>query len=256
MTVNDMTLDGRTALVTGAAGGIGQAISRHLAQAGANVAACDLNGEAAQRLAADLAGVGKGTAAGYAMDVSDSAAVAHTVAAIEAQQGPVDILVNNAGMDKIERFIESTEETWKKVISVNYLGTVIVSRAVLDGMIERRFGRIINISSDAGRVGTSGEVVYSGTKGAMIAFGKALARETATKGITVNAVCPGPTDTSLLKQVSDRSQSMFDALAKAVPMKRIATPDDIAPAVVFFAGVGAAYITGQTLSVSGGLTMC
>jgi 2-hydroxycyclohexanecarboxyl-CoA dehydrogenase len=256
MTLSNMTLDGRTALVTGAAGGIGGAICRHLAVAGANVAACDLDGNAAKRLAAELAGAGKGTVVGYAMDVSDSTTVADTVVEIEAGQGPVDILVNNAGIDKIERFIESTEETWKKVISVNYLGTVIVTRAVLDGMIERRYGRIVNISSDAGRVGTSGEVVYSGTKGAIIAFGKALARETATKGITINAVCPGPTDTALLKQVSDRSAGMHEALAKAVPMKRIADPDDIAPAVVFFAGDGAAYITGQTLSVSGGLTMC
>jgi len=256
MKLSDMTLDGRTALVTGAAGGIGSAICRHLALADANVAVCDLDGEAAQRVAAELAGTGKGTIAGYAMDVSDSANVADTVAAVEAQQGPVDILVNNAGIDKIERFIESTEETWKKVVSVNYLGTVIVTRAVLDGMIDRRYGRIVNISSDAGRVGSSGEVVYSGAKGAIIAFGKALARETATKGVTINAVCPGPTDTALLKQVSDRSAGMYDALAKAVPMKRIGTPDDIAPAVVFFAGDGAAYITGQTLSVSGGLTMC
>jgi 2-hydroxycyclohexanecarboxyl-CoA dehydrogenase len=246
-----MTLEGRTAMVTGAAGGIGSAISTQLAKAGANVALCDLNGEAAQTLAAHLSG----KCAGYAMDVSDSADVAKTVAAIEGDLGPVDILVNNAGIDKIEKFIESTEETWQKIISVNYLGTVIVTRAVLDGMIERRFGRIVNIGSDAGRVGSSGEVVYSGTKGAVIAFGKALARETATKGVTVNIVCPGPTDTSLLKQISDKSQGMFDALGKAVPMKRIGTPDDVAPAVVFFASDGAAYITGQTLSVSGGLTM-
>jgi 2-hydroxycyclohexanecarboxyl-CoA dehydrogenase len=253
--MSDMTFDGRTALVTGAAGGIGAAICRHLAQAGANVAVCDLNGQAAERLAAKLAGMGAGTIAGYAMDVSDSANVADIVAAIEGHQAPVDILVNNAGIDKIEPFVESTEDTWKQVVAVNYLGTVIVARAVLDGMIERRYGRIINIASDAGRVGSSGEVVYSGTKGAVIAFGKALARETAAKGVTVNNVCPGPTDTALLKQISDRSQSMYDALAKAVPMKRIGRPDDVAPAVVFFASDGAAYITGQTLSVSGGLTM-
>ncbi|OBK68580.1 2-hydroxycyclohexanecarboxyl-CoA dehydrogenase [Mycobacterium colombiense] len=250
-----MALETRTAVVTGAAGGIGTAICRHLLLAGANVAACDLDGEAVRRLASELAGTGTGMVTSHAMDVTDSANVAEVIAAVESDVGPVDILVNNAGIDKIEPFLESTEETWKAVVSVNYLGAVIVTRAVLDGMIARRYGRIVNIASDAGRVGSSGEVVYSGTKGAIIAFGKALARETATKGITVNAVCPGPTDTALLKQISDRSQSMYDALAKAVPMKRIGTPDDIAPAVVFFAGAGAAYITGQTLSVSGGLTM-
>lgn len=245
------SLEGRVALVTGAAGGIGTAIVRQLAEAGARVAVCDLNGEAAAKVAEGLGDAH----AGFAMDVSDSMAVADTVAAITAQLGPVEILVNNAGIDKIEKFIESTEETWRSIVSVNYLGTVIVTRAVLDSMIERRYGRIINIGSDAGRVGSSGEVVYAGTKGAVIAFAKALARETATKGITVNTVCPGPTDTALLAQISDVSQGMFDALAKAVPMKRIGTPDDVAPAVVFFAGDGAAYITGQTLSVSGGLTM-
>lgn len=246
-----MTFEGRTAIVTGAAGGIGSAISSHLARAGANVALCDLNGDAAQALAAEL----PGKCAGYAMDVSDSANVAKTIALVEAELGSVDTLVNNAGIDIIERFIESSEASWQKIVSVNYLGTVIVTRAVLDGMLERRFGRIINIGSDAGRVGSSGEVVYSGTKGAVIAFGKALARETATKGVTVNTVCPGPTDTSLLNQIAEKSHGMYDALGKAVPMKRIGTPDDVAPAVVFFASDGAAYITGQTLSVSGGLTM-
>lgn len=250
-----MTLEGRTALVTGAAGGIGTAICRRLAKTHASVAVCDLDGDAAERLAAELAGTGKGKTAGSAMDVSDSSSVAKVITAIEAELGPVDILVNAAGIDKIEPFVESTEETWQKLVAVNYLGTVIVTRAVLDGMLERRYGRIVNVASDAGRVGSSGEVVYSGTKGAVIAFAKALARETATKGVTVNIVCPGPTDTPLLKQISDRSQSLYDSLAKAVPMKRIGTPDDIAPAVVFFAGDSAAYITGQTLSVSGGLTM-
>jgi 2-hydroxycyclohexanecarboxyl-CoA dehydrogenase len=249
------SFEGRTALVTGAAGGIGTAICQALVQAGVNVAACDLDGEAARELAEQLVGVGKGTIAGYRMDVSDSAGVADAVATVEAHQGPVDILVNNAGIDKIERFVDSTEDTWRRLVSVNYLGTVIVTRAVLDGMIERRYGRIVNIGSDAGRVGSSGEVVYSGTKGAVIAFGKALARETAAKGITINTVCPGPTDTALLQQLADAGAGRFEAMVKAVPMKRIAAPADVAPAVLFFAGDGAAYITGQTLSVSGGLTM-
>ncbi len=243
--------DTRLALVTGAGGGIGGAIVRYLSAAGYAVAACDVKQDAAADAIAGLAG----PAGAFAMDVSDSASVAAAVAEIRRQFGPIQVLVNNAGIDKIEPFVDSTEETWRAIVGVNYLGTVIVTRAVLDAMIEAGYGRIVNISSDAGRVGSSGEVVYSGTKGAVIAFGKALAREVARKGITVNTVCPGPTDTPLLKQVADASQKRFDALANAVPMKRIATPDDIAPAVVFFAGDGAGYITGQTLSVSGGLTM-
>lgn len=244
-------LDGRTAMVTGGVGGIGRAICRQLAEAGAQVAVCDLDGGGAERTASAL----PGTSAGFAVDVGDSSAVADTVDAIRSRLGEIDILVNNAGIDTIEKFVDSTEKTWRAVVEVNFLGTVIVSRAVLDSMVERRWGRIINIGSDAGRVGSSGEVVYAGTKGAIIAFGKALAREMATKGVTVNAVCPGPTDTALLQKVADASQGMYDALARAIPMKRIGTPDDIAPAVVFFAGDGASYITGQTLSVSGGLTM-
>jgi len=244
-------LDGRVALVTGGAGGIGRAICRALAAKGATIAVCDVEGGAAARAARDL---GEGHAA-FQADISDSGAVAAVVTRAAHELGPIGILVNNAGIDKIERFVDSTEETWRAIVDVNYLGTVIVTRAVLDSMLEQRYGRIINVGSDAGRVGSSGEVLYSGTKGAIISFGKALAREVAAKGITVNTVCPGPTDTALLQQVADHSPTMFDALAKAVPMKRIGTPADIAPAVAFFAGPGAAFITGQTLSVSGGLTM-
>jgi 2-hydroxycyclohexanecarboxyl-CoA dehydrogenase len=244
-------LDGRTAMVTGGARGIGAAICRHLAEAGARVAVCDLDEIGAEETASKLPGSG----AGFAIDVTDSSAVGRTVDAVRGHLGEIDILVNNAGIDIIEKFVDSTEDTWRALVAVNYLGTIIVSRAVLDSMIERGRGRIINIGSDAGRVGSSGEVVYSGTKGAIIAFGKALAREMATKGITVNTVCPGPTDTALLEKVAQASSGLYDALARAIPMKRIATPDDIAPAVVFFASDAASYITGQTLSASGGLTM-
>jgi 2-hydroxycyclohexanecarboxyl-CoA dehydrogenase len=247
-------LSGRTVLVTGAAGGIGAAIVRAFAETGANVVIADLNSAAAQAVADGLPST-KGTLLPITLDVASATSVRAGLDQVEARLGGVDILINNAGIDVIEPFIESTESTWRRIVEVNYLGTVITTRAVLDGMIERSYGRIINISSDAGRVGSSGEVVYSGTKGAVISFGKALAREVATKGITVNAVCPGPTDTALLKQVADRSAGMMSAIARAVPMKRIGTPDDIAPAVVFFASDGAAYITGQTLSVSGGLSM-
>lgn len=251
-------LAGRVALVTGAAGGIGRAIAAALHAEGAHVAIADLDGDAAAAYAAELnpAGTSAAKALGVRVDVSSSTDVAAAVEAVERELGPVDVLVNNAGIDVIEPFVESKEETWRRIVEVNYLGPVLCTRAVLDGMIERGYGRIISISSDAGKVGSSGEVVYSGTKGGIIAFSKALAREMAAEGITVNCVCPGPTDTPLLGQIAERSQKMFDALAKAVPMRRLGHPADIAPAVVFLASDGAAFITGQALSVSGGLTMC
>jgi 2-hydroxycyclohexanecarboxyl-CoA dehydrogenase len=256
------TRSGGVAVVTGAGGGIGRAIVTDLIAAGYAVAALDLDLDAAnaaytqavQDVSAE-SNEGQPSGAAYRVDISDSEQVRDVVAQIADELGPIQVLVNNAGIDKIEPFVESTEPTWRRIIEVNYLGTVIVTRAVLDGMLERRYGRIVNIASDAGRVGSSGEVVYSGTKGAVIAFTKALARETATSNITVNTVCPGPTDTPLLDQVAQQSQKRFDALGRAVPMKRIGTPADIAPAVTFFADPSSAYITGQTLSVSGGLTM-
>jgi 2-hydroxycyclohexanecarboxyl-CoA dehydrogenase len=250
-------LAGRVALVTGAAGGIGRAIAAALYAEGAAVAVADLDGDAAAAHAAALeqAGTGGGRAVGVRIDVSNSPDVGAAIAVAERELGPVEILVNSAGIDVIEPFVESKEETWRRIVEVNYLGPVLCTRAVLDGMIERGYGRIISISSDAGKVGSSGEVVYSGTKGGLIAFSKALAREVATSGITVNCVCPGPTDTPLLDQIAERSQKMYDALARAVPMRRLGQPADIAPAVVFLASDGAAFITGQALSVSGGLTM-
>jgi 2-hydroxycyclohexanecarboxyl-CoA dehydrogenase len=250
-------LAGRVALVTGGAGGIGRAIAAALYAEGASVAVADLDGDAAAAYAATLEqpGTGGGRAVGVRIDVSNSSDVGAAIAVAERELGPVEVLVNNAGIDVIEPFVESKEETWRRIVEVNYLGPVLCTRAVLDGMIERGYGRIISISSDAGKVGSSGEVVYSGTKGGLIAFSKALAREVATSGITVNCVCPGPTDTPLLDQIAERSQKMYDSLARAVPMRRLGQPADIAPAVVFLASDGAAFITGQALSVSGGLTM-
>lgn len=245
-------LAGSTAVVTGAGRGIGAAIAAALAAAGASVAIWDLEGALAAETASALPG---GRSTGITVDVTDRASVEAALAATEAALGPVGILVNNAGIDKIERFVDSAEETWEKLVKVNYLGPVRCCHVVVPGMLERGGGRVINISSDAGRVGSSGEVVYSGTKGAVIAFSKALAREVASKAVTVNVVCPGPTDTALLDQVAEASPKLYEGLAKAVPMRRIAQPSDIAPAVVFLASPGAAYITGQTLSVSGGLTM-
>ena len=196
-----------------------------------------------------------GSCVGIEVDITSRPSVVAALEATESAVGPVGILVNNAGIDKIEPFLQSEEATWERIVAVNYLGTVRCCHVIVPAMVDRGAGRVVNIASDAGRVGSTGEVVYSGTKGAVIAFSKALAREVAVQGITVNVVCPGPTDTALLAQVADVSQKLYDGLAKAVPMRRIGQPADIAPAVAFLASDGAAYITGQTLSVSGGLTM-
>jgi 2-hydroxycyclohexanecarboxyl-CoA dehydrogenase len=244
-------LSGKVAVVTGAAGGIGAALTTALAAAGASVAAWDVDGARAKDLA-DRVG---GTVVGVEADVTSRPGVEAAAAATEAALGPVDVLVNNAGIDTIEPFLESEEATWERIVAVNYLGTVRCCHVLAPGMAARGWGRVVNIASDAGRVGSSGEAVYSGTKGGVIAFSKALARELAAPGVTVNAVCPGPTDTALLDQVARTSQKLYDGLAKAIPMRRIGQPADIAPAVVFLCGAGAGFITGQTLSVSGGLTM-
>jgi 2-hydroxycyclohexanecarboxyl-CoA dehydrogenase len=246
-----MSLDGSIALVTGAARGIGAAIAQRLADAGATVVIADLDGDEAASTAATL----PGKAMGVAVDVSTSSSVADALDRVRAEVGPPDILVNNAGVDVIKPFVDSTEEEWDRIIAVNLKGPINCSRAVIDAMIERGSGRIINIASDAGRVGSSGEAVYSATKGGVIAFTKTLAREMARHGITVNCVCPGPTETALLGQVAEYSQKLYDGLARAIPLGRTAQPDDIAPAVAFLASPEAGYITGQTLSVSGGLTM-
>lgn len=244
-----------TALVTGAARGIGAAIAARLAAAGFDVAVCDLDGEAAEKVAADLAERHGVRSAAVPVDIADPESVTAAVRQVNDALGPVDVLVNNAAVDVIERFVDSAPATWDRIIAVNLRGTITMTRAVLDQMIERGSGRVIHIASDAGRVGSSGEVVYSATKGGVIAFGKALAREVARHGITVNSVCPGPTDTALLGQVAAYSERMYQATVKAIPLRRVAEPDEIAGVVAFLASPDAAYLTGQTVSVSGGLTM-
>jgi 2-hydroxycyclohexanecarboxyl-CoA dehydrogenase len=242
----------RVALVTGGGGGIGAAICRELAHAGHQVAAADLNLAAAKRVADTTGGIG------VEIDVTNVDSVGEAVRAVDGTLGPIDILVNCAGWDEFKPFVETDEAFQARVLEINLAGPMRLTRKVLPGMIERRWGRLINIASDAGRVGSSLESIYSGAKGGLIAFTKTIARETARNGITANCVCPGPTDTPLLHRLEDsgeRGKKIYDALARAVPMGRIGTPEDVAPAVAFLASDGAAFITGQTLSVSGGLTM-
>jgi 2-hydroxycyclohexanecarboxyl-CoA dehydrogenase len=244
-------LDGRVALVTGAASGIGRAVALRLGDEGCRVAAVDLNLEGARATAAELGDRGCALQA----DVAYLSAMRAAVAAAEDELGPVGVLVSCAGWDVVQPFVESAEETWDRVIAVNLRGTIACTRAVLDGMIERSGGSIVNISSDAGRVGSSGEVVYSGAKAGIIGFSKAVAREVARHGIRVNVVCPGPTDTPMMEATRQANPRLGDALVRAIPFRRLARPEEIAAAVAFFASDEAAYVTGQTLSVSGGLTM-
>ncbi|HEY3005604.1 MAG TPA: 3-oxoacyl-ACP reductase family protein [Kribbellaceae bacterium] len=247
----------RVAIVTGAAQGIGKGIATALGEAGFKVAVADLNLAAAEQAAKEITASG-GTAIPVEIDVTRTDSVEAAVRTVESELGPVEVVVNNAGWDDFMPFVKTTEEFWDKILDINFKGALRVIKAVLPGMTERGFGRVINIGSDAGRVGSSLEAVYSGAKGGIIAFTKTLAREVAAKGVTANTVCPGPTDTPALRtfaQGSGEAEKVIAGMTRAVPMKRLGTPEDIGPAVVFLASDGAGFITGQTLSVSGGLTM-
>jgi 2-hydroxycyclohexanecarboxyl-CoA dehydrogenase len=241
--------------VTGGAGAIGAAVCNRLAVAGRTVVVVDLDTAAAQNVARTLAGNGH-TAIG--LDVANTDAVATAMSAVASDVGPVGTLINVAGWDRFMPFVDTTPDFWDRVIDINYRGTLNTVHAVLPGMIERQRGRIVSVASDAARVGSSLEAIYAGAKGAVISFSKSVAREVARYGITVNVVCPGPTDTPLIRTMADElgsGERFVDALTKAIPMRRLATADDVAPAIVFLASDEAGFITGQTLSVSGGLTM-
>ncbi len=244
-------LEGKVALVRGAGRGIGKAIAERLAAEGAKVAVADIDPATAAATAAEI---GRGAIA-VTMDVTDGASVRDAVAETAKQLGPIDVLVNNAGWDKIEPFVKSQEETWDRVIAINLKGPIRCARAVLDSMIERRSGKIVSIGSDAGRVGSSGEAVYSAAKAGVIGFGRTLAREVARYGINVNVVCPGPTNTPLLQETIGGNEKLMASLKQAIPLGRTGEPDDLASAVAFLASDDAGFITGQTLSVSGGLSM-
>ena len=250
-----MKFKGKVTIVTGAARGIGKAIAEGLAKEGATVVVADLLEDLAKETAQEIKSHG-GQAIPVKMDISNSKDVKAAVEQVLKQCGKIDVLVNNAGWDKIEPFVQSTEDTWDKVIAINLKGPVIVTRAVLDNMIQNKYGRIVNIASDAGRVGSSGEAVYSACKGGIIAFSKTLAREVVRYNIAVNCVAPGPTMTPLVEHNMKENPKLVEALKGAIPMKRLAQPEEIAAAAIFLASDDASYITGQVLSVSGGLTMC
>ena len=250
-------MTGRVALVTGGASGIGREICRALANDGRQVAAADLNVEGAVETARVITDAG-GVAVGVPIDVTSGDSVNDARLQVVDELGPIEVLVNCAGWDELMPFLDTDEAFWAKVIDINFTGMLRTIHACLPSMVDAGWGRIVNISSDAARVGSSLEAVYSGAKGGVISFTKTIAREVARNGVTANVVCPGPTDTPLLdgiRDASDDGDKVIGAMARAVPMKRIGQPHEVASAVAYFTSDSAGFATGQTLSVSGGLTM-
>jgi 2-hydroxycyclohexanecarboxyl-CoA dehydrogenase len=249
--------DNQTVIVTGGGGGIGGATCHRFGKEGARVAVFDLNLDAAEKVASSIRAEG-GLAEAFRCDITDRASVNAAVVAAEARFGPTDVLVNNAGWDVFKPFTKTEPAQWDKLIAINLTGALHMHHAVLPGMAARRSGRIVNISSDAARVGSSGEAVYAACKGGLVAFSKTIAREHARHGITVNVVCPGPTDTALFadyKEGAGNPEKLMEAFTRSIPLGRIGQPEDLPGAVLFFASSDAAFVTGQVLSVSGGLTM-
>jgi 2-hydroxycyclohexanecarboxyl-CoA dehydrogenase len=249
-------LAGQIAFVTGAASGIGRAIACRLAADGARVAVADVNIAGARDTEQQIRAAG-GEAVAVPVDITQFDAVRAAVDRTRAALGPVSILVNNAGWDYIEPFMQNTPELWDKLIAINLRGPIHCCRAVLDDMVAAAGGKIVCISSDAARAGSSGEAVYAACKGGIISFSKTLARELARYKINVNVVCPGITDTALIKAVTEPEygKKVIDAVVRTIPFRRMAQPEEIAAAVAFFVSPDADFITGQVLSVSGGLTM-
>jgi 2-hydroxycyclohexanecarboxyl-CoA dehydrogenase len=248
----------KVVIVTGGAAGIGRATCRRFAEEGAKVAVFDRDGDGAAETAREIAGAGGGAAKDYAVDITDYAAVQAGVAAVEADLGPIAVLVNNAGWDIFRPFVQTAPDLWQDLIAINLVGPLNVHHTVLPLMVGRGAGRIVNIASDAARVGSSGEAVYAACKGGLVSFSKTIARELAPKGITVNVVCPGPTETNLFRgylKGAGNPEKLAEAFRRSIPLGRLGQPDDLPGAIAFFASDDAAYITGQVLSVSGGLTM-
>jgi 2-hydroxycyclohexanecarboxyl-CoA dehydrogenase len=242
----------RRVILTGGASGIGRAAALRLAQEGCVLGIFDRDAAGAQATAAQCAG---GQAWAFGVDITERAQIEAAVASFEAACGPAQGLANIAGWDTPRAFLDTDRALWDKVVQINLYGPLHMHHVVVRGMAERGFGRVVNVASDAGRVGSSGEAVYAACKGGIIAFTKTLARELARSGITLNVVCPGPTDTPLFDGFRAASPSIGDALARAIPLRRIGAPDDYAGMIAFLLSDEAAYMTGQTISVSGGLTM-
>ena len=247
-------LNGKVAIVTGAAQGIGKAIVSRLAAEGAKVALADVQLDSAEQTAAEIRSTGADAIA-IRLDVTkldDAIAAADRV---ERELGPIDILVNNAGWDAVQPFLETGPDLWDKLIAINFRGILNCCKAVAPRMQARGAGKIVSISSDAARVGSTGEAVYAGCKAAIIGFSKTLARELAAAHINVNVVCPGPTETALLKTAMAGREKVLESMARGIPFRRLGQPADLAGAVAFFASSDSDFVTGQVLSVSGGLTM-
>lgn len=250
-------LSGKSVLITGAGGGIGRALCLRFAAAGARVIATDINAGSLEVTCAAVAGEG-GDCATVVLDITDYEAVRQAVAALVERHGGVHALVNNAGRDQPAQFLATTPEFWAKVIAINLYGPLNMQHLVVPHMVAAGGGKVVNIASDAGRVGSSGEAVYSACKGGIIAFSKTLARELAKANVRVNCVCPGPTETPLLDAFvgeGDYGKKLYDGLKRAIPLRRLGRPEDLTGMVAFLASDDADFITGQTISVSGGLTM-
>jgi 2-hydroxycyclohexanecarboxyl-CoA dehydrogenase len=250
-------LNDKVVIVTGGAGGIGAATCKRFAEEGAKVAVVDINPTAAAQVVSDIHAAG-GQAQAFAVDLTNQEQVIAGVAAIEAALGPVDVLVNNAGWDRAGNFLKTDKALWQKIVDINLYGVLYMHHAVLTGMSARGKGRVVNVASDAARVGSSGEAVYALCKGGLVSFSKTIARELARKQINVNVVCPGPTDTALFADFAgegEQGEKLRGALAKAIPFGRLGQAGDLPGAIVFLASDDAAFITGQVISVSGGLTM-
>ncbi|HXB63904.1 MAG TPA: glucose 1-dehydrogenase [Solirubrobacteraceae bacterium] len=248
-----MRLEGKIALVTGGASGIGAATARRLAGEGARVAVGDINEQGAQEVAGELDGLG------VPMDVTDLDSIAAAVKATEERLGPIDVLVNNAGTDLFSFFVKTDPGLWDFVLNVNLRGTIAVTHAVLPGMQERKTGAIVNVSSEAGRVGSQGSAIYSAAKAGVIGFTKAIAREAARYRVRVNAVAPGPIETPLLNAapqiLGEIGERLKQGMVNTTQLKRSGEPEEVAAAIAFLASDDASYVTGQTLGVSGGLSM-